>query len=101
MRDFVPVIDSFGLESDLRSNTHGQAFMQKVFHHWSVVPGDPLDGDVILHPLEPAPKMAMARDFMTKLRRRKGLSDDISIVKYFDESMLEQMKANNGLGALD
>lgn len=97
MRGHVPVIESFGLESDLRSSTQGQAFLQKVFDHWQVLPGDPLDGDVILHPLEPAPKMAMARDFMVKMRRRKGLSDDVSIVKYFDDSMMRKMKEDNAL----
>ena len=46
-----------------------------VFDHWSVVPGDPLDKNVILHPLEPSPPLALARDFMVKTRRRKGLSE--------------------------
>lgn len=100
MRGMIPIIESFGVESDLRSSTQGQAFMQKIFDHWSLVPGDPLNGDIILHPLEPAPKLAMARDFMIKLRRRKGLSDDISIVKYFDEDMLAQLRENNGLASL-
>ena len=67
--------DSFGFETDLRSYTQGQAFCQQVFDHWSVVPGDPLDRNVILHPLEPSPPLALARDFMVKTRRRKGLSE--------------------------
>ena len=46
-----------------------------MFDHWSVVPGDPLDKNVILHPLEPSPPLALARDFMVKTRRRKGLSE--------------------------
>lgn len=29
----------------------GQAFCQCVFDHWAVVPGDPLDRGVVLHPL--------------------------------------------------
>ena len=66
---------SFGFETDLRSYTQGQAFCQQVFDHWSVVPGDPLDRNVILHPLEPSPPLALARDFMVKTRRRKGLSE--------------------------
>ena len=53
----------------------GQAFCQQVFDHWAVVPGDPLDRNVILHPLEPSPPPALARDFMVKTRRRKGLSE--------------------------
>ena len=66
---------SFGFETDLRSYSLGQAFCQQVFDHWAVVPGDPLDRNVILHPLEPSPPLALARDFMVKTRRRKGLSE--------------------------
>ena len=66
---------SFGFETDLRSYTQGQAFCQQVFDHWAVVTGDPLDRNVILHPLEPSPPAALARDFMVKTRRRKGLSE--------------------------
>ena len=74
---FSPFVTSlsFGFETDLRSYTQGQAFCQQVFDHWSVVPGDPLDRNVILHPLEPSPPLALARDFMVKTRRRKGLSE--------------------------
>eukprot|EP01036_Dinobryon_divergens_P031339 gene31339-40720_t len=84
----IPVMDSFGFETDLRSYTLGQAFCQQVFDHWAVVPGDPLDKNVILHPLEPSPPLALARDFMIKTRRRKGLNEDVSVNKYFDEAML-------------
>ena len=66
---------SFGFETDLRSYTQGQAFCQMVFDHWAVVPGDPLDRNIMLHPLEPSPPPALARDFMVKTRRRKGLSE--------------------------
>lgn len=66
---------SFGFETDLRSYSLGQAFCLQVFDHWAVVPGDPLDKNVILHPLEPSPPLALARDFMVKSRRRKGLSE--------------------------
>jgi U5 small nuclear ribonucleoprotein component len=72
---FLIFFHSFGFEADLRSYTQGQVFCQQVFDHWAVVPGDPLDKDVILHPLEPSPPLALARDFMVKTRRRKGLSE--------------------------
>jgi U5 small nuclear ribonucleoprotein component len=68
-------VNSFGFETDLRSYTLGQVFCQQTFDHWSIVPGDPLDKNVILHPLEPSPPLALARDFMIKSRRRKGLSE--------------------------
>jgi U5 small nuclear ribonucleoprotein component len=40
VKAFVPVMDSFGLETDIRSHTQGQAFCQSVFDHWSIVPGE-------------------------------------------------------------
>lgn len=91
VKAFIPVMDSFGFETDLRSFTQGQAFCQLVFDSWAVVPGDPLDRNVILHPLEPSPPLALARDFMVKTRRRKGLSEDVSINKYFDDPMLLEL----------
>jgi len=84
----IPVIDSFGFETDLRSHTQGQAFVQSVFDHWQIVPGDPLDKSIILRPLEPSPAPALAREFMVKTRRRKGLSEDVSVSKFFDEQLL-------------
>lgn len=88
VKAFIPVIDSVGFEADIRCYTQGQAFCQQVFDHWAVVSGDPLDKNVILHPLEPSPPLALARDFMVKTRRRKGLMEDVSISKYFDDPLL-------------
>jgi U5 small nuclear ribonucleoprotein component len=39
MKAFLPAIDSFGFETDLRAHTQGQAFVLTVFDHWDVVPG--------------------------------------------------------------
>ncbi len=80
----VPVIDSFGLETDLRSHSQGLAFGMQTFDHWALVPGDPLDRSIVLRPLEPAPVPHLAREFLVKTRRRKGLSDDVSIAHFFD-----------------
>jgi U5 small nuclear ribonucleoprotein component len=68
---FVPLIESFGFETDLRTHTQGQAFALSVFDHWQLVPGDPLDKSITLKPLEIAPPDALAREFMVKTRRRK------------------------------
>lgn len=80
VKAFIPLMDSFGFETDLRSYTQGQAFCQQIFHHWAVVPGDPLDKNIILHPLEPSPPLALSRDFMVKTRRRKGLSEVLFLI---------------------
>ena len=36
LKAFIPAIDSFGFETDLRTHTQGQAFSLSVFHHWQV-----------------------------------------------------------------
>ncbi|KAG0248204.1 U5 small nuclear ribonucleoprotein component, partial [Mortierella polycephala] len=84
----IPVIESFGFETDLRTHTQGQAFSQQMFDHWQNVPGDPLNKSIVLRPLEPSPMQHLARDFMIKTRRRKGLSEDVSVNKFFDQDML-------------
>ncbi|KAJ8442532.1 hypothetical protein Cgig2_026474 [Carnegiea gigantea] len=91
VKAFLPVIESFGFETDLRYHTQGQAFCQSVFDHWAIVPGDPLDKSILLRPLEPAPIQHLAREFMVKTRRRKGMSEDVSINKFFDEAMVVEL----------
>jgi len=100
VKAFLPVIDSFGFETDLRSHTQGQAFCQSVFDHWAVVPGDPLDKNIVLKPLEPSPAPHLAREFMVKTRRRKGLSDEVSINKFFDDPMLIYLTQEAALDSL-
>lgn len=77
----IPAIDSFGFETDLRVRTTGQAFCMSVFDNWRVVPGDPLDKtiDQYLTPLEPQHTSHLAREFLLKTRRRKGLSEDVNV----------------------
>lgn len=91
VKAFLPVIESFGFETDLRYHTQGQAFCVSVFDHWAIVPGDPLDKNIVLRPLEPAPIQHLAREFMVKTRRRKGMSEDVSISKFFDEAMVVEL----------
>lgn len=87
----IPVIDSFGFETDLRTYTEGKAFSQSFFDRWDVVPGDPLDKSIVLRPLEPSPIEALAREFMVKTRRRKGLREDVSMNRFFDDRMLLEL----------
>ena len=95
VKAFLPAMESFGFETDLRYHTQGQAFCLSVFDHWQVVPGDPLDRSFVLPPLEPAPVQALARDFMVKTRRRKGMTDDVSVTKFFDDPMLKELAAQD------
>lgn len=88
----IPVIESFGFETDLRTHTSGQAFAMSIFDHWQGVQGDPLNKKIQLVPLVPSPIPHLAREFMVKTRRRKGLSDDVSLNQFFDEQMLQYLR---------
>ncbi|CDF39943.1 Elongation factor Tu GTP-binding domain-containing protein 2 [Chondrus crispus] len=91
----MPVLDSFGFETDLRVLTQGGAFCMQVFDHWGVVPGDPLDKTVELRPLEPSGRRELARECMLKTRRRKGMGDEVSLTKYFDDPLLAELAKDN------
>jgi elongation factor 2 len=43
VKAYMPVMESFKFNSDLRENTGGQAFPQCVLDDWKVMSGDPLD----------------------------------------------------------
>lgn len=92
LKGYLPVIDSFGFETDLRAYTRGSAFLQQVFDHWNVVPGDPMDETIVLQPLEPSKPFELAREFMIKTRRRKGLGEDVNVKKYFDQEMIDMLE---------
>ncbi|KAM7222564.1 P-loop containing nucleoside triphosphate hydrolase protein [Rhypophila decipiens] len=94
----IPVIDSFGLETDLRINTPGQAMVSLVFDRWNIVPGDPLDKEIILRPLQMASVQATARDFVLKTRRRKGLSEDVSVAKFLEPEFYQSLIESGTLG---
>jgi 116 kDa U5 small nuclear ribonucleoprotein component len=91
----IPAIDSFGFETDLRTHTTSQAFVLSTFDYWSVLAGDPLDKSLVFKPLEPSLPAYLAREFVVKTRRRKGLSEDVSIVKYFDDPILLESLKND------
>nr|CAJ2479109.1 unnamed protein product [Leishmania braziliensis] len=76
-RALVPAMDSFGLETQIRMLTHGQAFPLFQFRQWDVVPGDPFDASIHVGPLEPARGHQLARDFVLKTRFRKGLPQNM------------------------
>lgn len=61
VKAYLPVMESFGFNADLRSHTQGQAFPQSVFDHWELMPGSIL---------EVGSKVA---DVVKGIRVRKGL----------------------------
>lgn len=82
---FLPVIEAVGFETDIRTHSSGHAMVLSVFDHYQNVPGDPLDQSILLRPLEPAPVPHLAREFLLKTRRRKGLTEDVNVAKYLDD----------------
>lgn len=87
----VPLIDSFGLETEIRSRTTGLSFPQLWFSHWERVDGDPLDATYQIKPLEPAPKHFLSRDFTVKTRRRKGMPENIRINEFCDNDLIMEL----------
>ena len=92
VKGLVPVIDSFGFETDLRIHTQGAVTVSLVFDRWSLVPGDPLDKSVTTRPLEPASGQGTARDFVLKTRRRKGLAEDVGVGKFLEGELLAKLR---------
>jgi U5 small nuclear ribonucleoprotein component len=96
----LPVIDSFGFETDLRIKTQGSSMVSLVFDSWSIVPGDPLDREQIIRPLQPATAQATARDFVLKTRKRKGLSEDVSVKTFLEPEFYQSLMESGMLGEI-
>ena len=92
----LPALDSFGFETDIRTQTAGLAFSQSWFETWTMMPGDPLDRTIELKPLEPSTPSQLAREAMIKTRRRKGMMEDIVINKFVDDAELLDLVKREG-----
>lgn len=55
----------------MRSNTAGQAFPNSVFHHWDMLPGDPLG------------ESNQVVEIVSGIRKRKGLKEQIPLLENF------------------
>ncbi|KAH7105778.1 eukaryotic translation elongation factor 2 [Auriculariales sp. MPI-PUGE-AT-0066] len=74
VKAYLPVMESFGFNGDLRQATAGQAFPQAVFDHWEIMQGSPLEKGTKLEQL------------VTGIRTRKGLKPDIpTLDTYYDK----------------
>ncbi len=75
----IPVTESFGITTELRSETSGFAFSQMVFDHWEKVPGNPSK------PEEQGG--SLARKFVEETRKRKGFHNPLppSPEEYYDK----------------
>jgi len=74
VKAYLPVMESFGFNGDLRQATGGQAFPQSVFDHWDVMNGSPLE------------KGSKLEEMVRAIRTRKGLKPDIPpLDTYYDK----------------
>ncbi|CAE6485092.1 translation elongation factor 2 [Rhizoctonia solani] len=74
VKAYLPVMESFGFNGELRSHTAGQAFPQAVFDHWELMNGSPLD------------KGSKIEELARNIRTRKGLKPDIPpLDTYYDK----------------
>lgn len=75
IKAYLPVLESFGFNADLRAATSGQAFPQSVFDHWQVLPGG--------SPLDPSTKTGA---IVQELRKRKGIKVEVpGYENYYDK----------------
>ncbi|GJE89236.1 eukaryotic translation elongation factor 2 [Phanerochaete sordida] len=75
VKAFLPVMESFGFNTDLRAATSGQAFPQMVFDHWELMNGSPLEKDSKLEAVVKA------------IRTRKGMSPEIPPLDHFHDKL--------------
>ncbi|KAL6795573.1 elongation factor 2 [Trichoderma sp. SZMC 28012] len=75
IKAYLPVLESFGFNADLRQATSGQAFPQSVFSHYQVLPGG--------SPLDPTSKVGT---IVTDMRKRKGIKVEVpGVENYYDK----------------
>jgi elongation factor 2 len=75
VKAYLPVMESFGFNADLRQQTSGQAFPQSVFDHWETMNGTPLD------------KGSKLEEIVKGIRTRKGLKPDIPALDYYYDKL--------------
>ena len=76
VKAYLPVMESFGFNGDLRQATGGQAFPQSVFDHWDIMNGSPLE------------KGSKLEDMVRAIRVRKGLKVRASLLVPRNSSVL-------------
>ncbi|CAG8958524.1 hypothetical protein HYALB_00001466 [Hymenoscyphus albidus] len=75
IKAYLPVMESFGFNADLRSHTSGQAFPTLVFDHWQILPGgSPIDGT------------SKVGQVVQAMRKRKGIKVEVpGVENYYDK----------------
>jgi len=71
----LPVNESFGFNEDLRGATHGQAFPQRVFDHWEIMSGNPMEPD------------DKSGEVVRGIRVRKGMVPSVQPPEYYVDKL--------------
>ncbi|EON97522.1 putative elongation factor 2 protein [Phaeoacremonium minimum UCRPA7] len=75
IKAYLPVMESFGFNGDLRQGTSGQAFPTLVFDHWQTLPGG--------SPLDPT---SLTGKVVQDMRKRKGIKVEVpGYENYYDK----------------
>lgn len=74
VKAYVPVAETFGFSTLLRENTHGTAFPQNFFDHWSPISGLPLEDN-------------KAKELVFNIRKRKGLKEEMPTLQSIVDKM--------------
>lgn len=86
---YLPVAESFRFASEVHTQTSGLANPQLVFSHWEVIDLDPFwtpntEEEYLLYG-EKADSENYARNYMNKVRKRKGLATDEKVVEHAEK----------------
>ncbi|TCD68089.1 Elongation factor 2 [Steccherinum ochraceum] len=74
VKAYLPVMESFGFNGELRAATSGQAFPQMILDHWELMAGTPTE------------KGSKIEELVRNVRIRKGLKPDIpALDTYYDK----------------
>jgi elongation factor 2 len=71
IKGHLPVLDSFGFNKFIRSQTSGKAFTRCVFYHWETLQGSPLGNNSKTHQI------------IINTRKRKYLEENIPPLERF------------------
>lgn len=75
LKGTIPVMESFGFDGVLRSETSGQAFQQCSFSHWALMAGELTEPDGRLMTV------------VTSVRKRKGLKEELPPLEEFRDKL--------------
>lgn len=76
IKAFLPVAESFGFTGYLRSHTAGQAFPNCSFHHYGMIPQDPLS----VNPNQ-------VTEIVKQIRIRKGLKEEVFALSHYEDKL--------------